>query len=226
MRAYANTGHSLAPRPCFFSSARSMASRKRGRSRRRPTLRRAGPRAEAEGRSGPPLLPTPPLTAAPTPEQDGNFVIGPPYEPAPELTVKAGVPQGTVREFTIDSKDSLIYPGIARNQPGSSCRTRGRRRLRARAARCRHTHRVHRCPGRPVRHLSQEPAADPRQPHSRKAGARDGRGDGPSTAAAMAPVANAAWSTTRSRGPTRPSSRRKCCRGITKDYGDRLHQRS
>jgi enterochelin esterase family protein len=32
--------------------------------------------------------------------------------------VKEGVPQGTVREFTMDSKDSRIYPGIARNQPG------------------------------------------------------------------------------------------------------------
>jgi enterochelin esterase family protein len=76
------------------------------------------PAGRGRGPQGPPLLPTPPLTAAPTPEQDGNFVIGPPYEPAPELTVKEGVPQGTVREFTIDSKDSLIYPGIARNQPG------------------------------------------------------------------------------------------------------------
>ena len=76
------------------------------------------PAGRGRGAQGPPLLPTPPLTATPTPEQDGNFVIGPPYEPAPELTVKEGVPQGTVREFTIDSKDSLIYPGIARNQPG------------------------------------------------------------------------------------------------------------
>lgn len=70
------------------------------------------------GPQGPPLLPTPPLTEAPTPDQDGNFVIGPPYVPAPELAVKAGVPQGTVHEFTMDSKDSKIYPGIARNQPG------------------------------------------------------------------------------------------------------------
>src|SRR5687768_10544447 len=66
----------------------------------------SSPPSQAAGRGrgaqGPPLLPTPPLTAAPTPEQDGNFVIGPPYEPAPELTVKEGVPQGTVREFTMD----------------------------------------------------------------------------------------------------------------------------
>ena len=66
----------------------------------------------------PPLLPTPPLTARPTPDQDGNFVIGPPYTPAPELTVREGVPRGTLHEFTMSSADSKIYPGIARNRPG------------------------------------------------------------------------------------------------------------
>ena len=70
------------------------------------------------GPQGPPLLPTPPLTAAPTPDKDGNFVIGSPYAPAPEVAVKDGVPKGTIHEFTMDSKDSKIYPGIARNQPG------------------------------------------------------------------------------------------------------------
>jgi enterochelin esterase-like enzyme len=65
-----------------------------------------------------PLLPTPPVTAVPTPDKDGNFVIGPPYTPALELTVKEGVPKGTVRELTMDSKDSKIYAGIAKNQPG------------------------------------------------------------------------------------------------------------
>ena len=81
----------------------------------------AAPAAEGRGRGpqGPPLVPTPPLTERPTPDKDGNFVIGPPYEPAPELTVKEGVPKGTVYEFTMDSKDSKIYPGIARNQPGA-----------------------------------------------------------------------------------------------------------
>jgi len=65
-----------------------------------------------------PLLPTPELTARPTPDADGNFVIGPPYEPAPELAVKPGVPVGTIHEFTMASTDSKIYPGIARNRPG------------------------------------------------------------------------------------------------------------
>jgi hypothetical protein len=49
---------------------------------------------------------------------DGEETIGPDYADAPELTVKEGIPRGTVHEFTMDSKDSKIYPGIAKRQPG------------------------------------------------------------------------------------------------------------
>jgi enterochelin esterase-like enzyme len=45
---------------------------------------------------------------------DGNFVLGPIHNPAPEMTVQEGVPQGTVFTFTMESADSKIYPGIAR----------------------------------------------------------------------------------------------------------------
>jgi iron(III)-enterobactin esterase len=44
----------------------------------------------------------------------GNFIIGPTYRPAPEMTVQEGVPQGEIIEFTMSSADSKIYPGIAR----------------------------------------------------------------------------------------------------------------
>src|ERR1700722_17144366 len=47
---------------------------------------------------------------------DGNFLIGPTHNPAPEMTVKDGVPQGTVSTFTMESTDSKIYPGIARDE--------------------------------------------------------------------------------------------------------------
>jgi iron(III)-enterobactin esterase len=50
----------------------------------------------------------------PSPAVDGNFIIGPTHNPAPEMTVHEGVPQGTVFEFTMESTDSRIYPGIAR----------------------------------------------------------------------------------------------------------------
>ena len=52
----------------------------------------------------------------PSPTADGNFIIGPNHSPAPEMTVKEGVPQGTVTEFIMESTDSRIYPGIAREQ--------------------------------------------------------------------------------------------------------------
>ena len=46
---------------------------------------------------------------------DGNFILGPTHTPAPEASVLDGVPHGTVVEFTMDSADSKIYPGIARD---------------------------------------------------------------------------------------------------------------
>jgi iron(III)-enterobactin esterase len=45
---------------------------------------------------------------------DGNFIIGPTHNPAPEMMGQEGVPQGTVFNFTMNSADSKIYPGIAR----------------------------------------------------------------------------------------------------------------
>ena len=45
---------------------------------------------------------------------DGNFILGPTHEPAPEISQHEGVPQGTVFEFTMNSADSKMYPGIAR----------------------------------------------------------------------------------------------------------------
>jgi enterochelin esterase-like enzyme len=50
----------------------------------------------------------------PPADTDGNFIIGSTHDPAPEMTVREGVPQGTVYNFTMNSNDSEIYPGIAR----------------------------------------------------------------------------------------------------------------
>lgn len=52
----------------------------------------------------------------PPPNVDGNFIIGPTHQPAPESKVQEGVPQGKIYEFTMESTDSKIYPGIARDQ--------------------------------------------------------------------------------------------------------------
>jgi enterochelin esterase-like enzyme len=60
-----------------------------------------------DGKSSPP-----PKDAAEGALADGDFKIGAPYADAPELTVKDGVPKGTLHEFTMDSQDSKIYPGL------------------------------------------------------------------------------------------------------------------
>jgi enterochelin esterase-like enzyme len=51
----------------------------------------------------------------PSPKEDGNFILGPTHSPAAEMAVQEGVPQGTVYNFTMNSADSKIFPGIARD---------------------------------------------------------------------------------------------------------------
>ncbi len=46
---------------------------------------------------------------------EGNFILGPTHNPAPEMSEMPGVPQGTIYNFTMESRDSKIYPGIARD---------------------------------------------------------------------------------------------------------------
>ena len=51
---------------------------------------------------------------------NGNYVVGPKYETAPESNPVKGVPQGKLKQFTIDSKDTkLLNPGIARKKFGT-----------------------------------------------------------------------------------------------------------
>jgi enterochelin esterase-like enzyme len=54
--------------------------------------------------------------AVPPADAEGNFIIGPTHNPAPDTLVREGVPQGAVYNFTMSSADSKIYPGIARDQ--------------------------------------------------------------------------------------------------------------
>jgi iron(III)-enterobactin esterase len=94
-----------------------------------PALITAGPGAEALAKAA--LQKTPsandaasnPTEAAPganpPPNVDGNFLIGPSYVAAPELTVTAGVPQGRVEQFTMNSADTKFYPGIGRKALGT-----------------------------------------------------------------------------------------------------------
>src|SRR5258707_3281697 len=56
--------------------------------------------------------------AVPPLDAEGNFIIGPTHNPAPEMTVQEGVPHGTIYNFTMSSSDSKIYPSIAL-EPGT-----------------------------------------------------------------------------------------------------------
>ncbi|MGH7604224.1 MAG: esterase family protein, partial [Gemmatimonadaceae bacterium] len=53
-------------------------------------------------------------TVPPT-DADGDFIIGPTHTPAFEMVVHEGVARGTVHTFTMQSADSRIFPGIARD---------------------------------------------------------------------------------------------------------------
>jgi enterochelin esterase-like enzyme len=57
--------------------------------------------------------------ANPPPNVDGNFIIGPTHDVPPETSAPFqrnadGIPRGTVIDFTMNSSDSKLYPGIAR----------------------------------------------------------------------------------------------------------------
>jgi enterochelin esterase family protein len=56
--------------------------------------------------------------AAPPTDAYGNFILGPTHAPAPEVAVPDGGLRGIAHEFTMNSADSKIYPGIART-PGT-----------------------------------------------------------------------------------------------------------
>jgi iron(III)-enterobactin esterase len=51
-------------------------------------------------------------------DADGDFLIGPDYVRAPELTPVDGVPKGRIERFTMKSEESKFYPGITRVPPG------------------------------------------------------------------------------------------------------------
>jgi enterochelin esterase family protein len=50
----------------------------------------------------------------PGPKQNGNFIVGPTHPAAPETSANPAAPEGQIIEFTMESKDSKTYPGIAR----------------------------------------------------------------------------------------------------------------
>ena len=51
----------------------------------------------------------------PRPNADGNYILGPTHTPSPDINSDDATPNGTVVEFTMNSTESKIYPGIARD---------------------------------------------------------------------------------------------------------------
>jgi iron(III)-enterobactin esterase len=51
----------------------------------------------------------------PSPDQDGNFIIGPTHQPAPEMPASDFLTSG-VTTFTMESSESKYFPGIARDR--------------------------------------------------------------------------------------------------------------
>ncbi len=51
---------------------------------------------------------------------DGDYIVQPPYANAPELTERADAPKGMIYQFTMNSTDSKIYPGISKTAPGQT----------------------------------------------------------------------------------------------------------
>ena len=51
----------------------------------------------------------------PPPDANGNYILGPTHPPAPETKVHNDIPHGTIYTFTMQSSESNIYPGIARD---------------------------------------------------------------------------------------------------------------
>src|SRR5580698_2715360 len=49
---------------------------------------------------------------------EGDYIINPTYQNAPELTADPSVPKGNITRFVMDSHDSVLFPGIAKSDPG------------------------------------------------------------------------------------------------------------
>ena len=52
--------------------------------------------------------------AVPPPNAYGNFIIGPTHNPAPEMSASEDLAHGSICHITLQSTDSRLYPGIAR----------------------------------------------------------------------------------------------------------------
>jgi iron(III)-enterobactin esterase len=84
-----------------------------------PPARPTPPTRPFDGPGAPPFTKVEGRGANAPIDQNGDFLIGPDYLPAPETHLKDTVPSGRVEQFVMDSRDSKFYPGIARKVFGT-----------------------------------------------------------------------------------------------------------
>src|SRR3954447_26740498 len=53
--------------------------------------------------------------AVPPVDADGNFIIGPTHNAAPDMTTNEATPHDIIYNFEMSSADSKMYPGVARD---------------------------------------------------------------------------------------------------------------
>ena len=82
--------------------------------------RRAGPPTRDPNMPGYVKATELPDGTVPAADAEGNFIIGPTHDRAPEMTVNTNLPQGTVYDFTLSSTNSKFYPGIAKDALGTA----------------------------------------------------------------------------------------------------------
>ncbi len=73
--------------------------------------------------AGPHVKPVPVVEVATLPTYasglpDGDYALSQPYANAKELTPRTEVPKGKLVQFTMESTDSKMYPGISKTAPG------------------------------------------------------------------------------------------------------------
>jgi enterochelin esterase family protein len=68
---------------------------------------RGGPASAADLAEMAPLAGLPPLALE---SGEGDFLVAPPYAPAPEQTPSPAVPKGQIRRFTLQASESRFYP--------------------------------------------------------------------------------------------------------------------
>lgn len=91
---------------CVFQASGTMAQQ---------TAAKAAPPTRDPGTAGYVTARMLPDGTVPPADSVGNFILGPTHAASPDTQQRSGVPQGAIYSFVMESRDSKLYPGIARD---------------------------------------------------------------------------------------------------------------